>query len=135
VPPESGIPGSPSDWLRRARSDLALAKVPLPSGALYEDLCFHAQQAAEKAVKSVYRANGHEFRYTHDLTELLDGLARYGVPVPETVQEAGDLTNFAWQARYPGPAEPVTEDEYRRAIALAETVVEWARKLLGDGPE
>jgi HEPN domain-containing protein len=130
VPPESGIPGSPSDWLRRSRSDLALAKVPLPRGALYEDLCFHAQQAAEKAIKSVYRAEGYEFRYTHDLTELLDGLARNGVPVPKEVREAGDLTNFAWQARYPGPAEPVSEDEYRRAVALAEAVVEWAGKLL-----
>jgi len=58
---ESGIPGSPSDWLRRARSDLALAKAPLPSGALYEDLCFHAQQAAEKAIKAVYRTREREF--------------------------------------------------------------------------
>lgn len=132
MPPESGIPGSPSDWLRRARSDLALAKAPLPSGALYEDLCFHAQQAAEKAIKSVYRAKEYEFRYTHDLSELLDGLAKYGFPVPELVREAGDLTNFAWQARYPGPAEPVTEAEYRRAVAQAETVVEWAGKLLAE---
>ena len=91
MPPESGIPGSPSDWLRRARSDLALVKMPLPSGALYEDLCFHAQQAAEKAIKSVYRSEGHEFRYTHDLTELLDGLARHGVTVPEAVREAVDF--------------------------------------------
>lgn len=135
MPPERGIPGSPSDWLRRAHSDLALAKVPLPRRALYEDLCFHAQQAAEKAVKSVYRAKGHEFRYTHDLTELLDGLGRHGVTVPEAVREAVDLTNFAWQARYPGPAEPVSEGEYRRSVALAETVVNWAAKALGIGPE
>jgi HEPN domain-containing protein len=49
MPRESVIPGSPSDWLRRARSDLALAKMPLPDGALYEDLCFHAQQAGRKS--------------------------------------------------------------------------------------
>jgi len=68
MPRESVTPGSPSDWLRRARSDLALAKMPLPDGTLYEDLCFHAQQAAEKAIKSVYRSQGCEFRYTHDET-------------------------------------------------------------------
>ncbi len=45
MPPERQMPGSPDDWVRRARSDLALAKIPLPEGALYEDLCFHAQQA------------------------------------------------------------------------------------------
>jgi HEPN domain-containing protein len=133
VPPEGQIPGSPSDWLRRARSDLALAKMPLPSGALYEDLCFHAQQAAEKAIKSVYRSKGHEFRYTHDLTELLDGLVRHGVTVSEAVREAVDLTDFAWQARYPGPAEPISEAGYRHAVALAERVVEWAGNLVEKG--
>jgi hypothetical protein len=38
----------------RAKGDLALARAPLPEGGFYEDLCFHAQQAAEKALKSVY---------------------------------------------------------------------------------
>ncbi len=130
MPPESGTPGSPSDWLRRARADLALAKAPLPSGALYEDLCFHAQQAAEKAIKAVYRARNHAFRYTHDLTELLEGLVSRGVAVPEAVREAEDLTDFAWHARYPGPAEPVSEAEYNRVVKLAETVVEWAGRLV-----
>ena len=52
MPHDRPTPGSSADWLARARSDLALAKVPLPEGAMYEDLCFHAQQAAEKAVKA-----------------------------------------------------------------------------------
>lgn len=134
MPSESGPPGSPSDWLRRARSDLALAKAPLPTGVFYEDLCFHAQQAAEKAVKAVYRAGRHHFRYTHDLAELLLGLTRLGVPVPEKVLEAADLTDFAGHARYPGPAEPVSEAEYRQAVALAEKVVEWAVKLVDEPP-
>ncbi|MEJ5376514.1 MAG: HEPN domain-containing protein [bacterium] len=47
------IPGSPAEWLMLARADLALAKAPLPPGAVYEDLCFHAQQAAEKALKGM----------------------------------------------------------------------------------
>ena len=134
MPRESGIPGSPRDWLRRARSDLALAKVALPAGVLYEDLCFHAQQAAEKAIKSVYRSAGREFRYTHDLDELLDGLQRNGVPIPEAVQEAATLTEFAWQARYPGPAEPVSDADYQRAVTVAERVVECAEIVLKEGP-
>ena len=50
-------PGTPKDWLARAQGDLALAQISLPEGAYYEDLCFHAQQAAEKAIKAVYRHN------------------------------------------------------------------------------
>ena len=47
-------PGSPQEWLARAKGDLALAGAPLPPGAFYEDLCFHAQQAAEEALKATY---------------------------------------------------------------------------------
>ena len=133
MPPEGQVAGSPSDWLRRARSDLALAKVPLPTGVFYEDLCFHAQQAAEKAIKAVYRARKHEFRYTHDVAELLGGLEKRGISIPKPLREAVDLTDFALQTRYPGPAEPVLEDQYHRAIALAEQVVAWAGELVEKG--
>ena len=65
MPQDRPIPGSAQDWLVRAKGDLALARTPLPEGAFYEDLCFHAQQAAEKALKAVYRHRGWSFRYTH----------------------------------------------------------------------
>jgi HEPN domain-containing protein len=120
----------PDAWLRRAQGDLALAKAPLPSGAFYEDLAFHAQQAAEKAVKAVYRAKGLEFRYTHDLGQLLDGLTRRGVLIPENVQDAVEPTDFAWEARYPRPGEPLSEAGHRRAVSIAEKVVEWAVKTV-----
>jgi len=110
----------------RARSDLAIAKSPLPEGALYEDLCFHAQQAAEKAIKAVYRANGLVFRYTHDLEELLRGLQEGGIGVPSVVKEGADLSDFAWEARYPRTGEPVGQSDYLEAVTLAERVVEWA---------
>jgi HEPN domain-containing protein len=40
------------EWINRARSDLALARAK-PEGVYLEDLCFHAQQAAEKAIKAL----------------------------------------------------------------------------------
>jgi len=57
MPAEDRMPGSPPDWLHRARSDLNLARLSRPEGVLLEDLCFHAQQAAEKALKAVLVAN------------------------------------------------------------------------------
>lgn len=72
-------PGTPQDWLARAKGDLALARLPLPQNAFYEDLCFHAQQAAEKALKAVYQHHGWTFRYTHDLEELVTGLESKGL--------------------------------------------------------
>ena len=53
MPPDSDGPGGGEDWLRHARSDLALASAVGPVGdILAETLCFHAQQAAEKALKA-----------------------------------------------------------------------------------
>ena len=124
-------PGTPEDWIVRASGDLALAKAPLPDGAFYEDLCFHAQQAAEKAIKAVYVRYGLKFRYIHDLDELLAGLEREGVSIPQEVKDACILTNYAWEARYPGVSEPVTEEEYREAVSMAEKVVKWARNKIG----
>lgn len=44
-----------STWLNRAKSNLARAKVgQLFPEILYEDLCFDAQQAAEKALKALF---------------------------------------------------------------------------------
>jgi HEPN domain-containing protein len=54
---EAAGPDDPAEWLRRARSSLerARADARLP-GVYLEDLCFDAQQAAERASKAVKRA-------------------------------------------------------------------------------
>lgn len=124
MPPHEQVPGSAADWLVRAKSDLAIAKAPLPEGAFYEDLCFHAQQAAEKALKALYQ---------HDLDELISGLQREGLEVPEEIVEADVLTRFAWESRYPYIGEKVTDEEYREALCQAETVVAWAERLIEQG--
>ena len=42
---------------------------------------------------------------------------------PHDIRAAAELTNYAVESRYPGPAEPVTEDEFRDALKKAESVV------------
>ncbi len=96
------IPGSSQEWLARAKGDLALASTSLPEGGFYEDLCFHAQQAAEKALKSIYLHHGWTFRYVHDLEELITGFRHYGMNIPSDIEEAVILINYAFEARYPG---------------------------------
>jgi len=42
------------DWLKRARSNLAVAAAGKTSEeVLYEDLCFHCQQSVEKSIKAL----------------------------------------------------------------------------------
>ncbi|MDE0457547.1 MAG: HEPN domain-containing protein [Chromatiales bacterium] len=113
--------------MNRARSNLALAKNRIP-GAYLEDLCFGAQQAAEKAIKAVMIAREIEFPYVHDLGSLLSLLEETGEPVPEAIHAAVSLTTYATTTRYPNAGTPVTEGEYRQAIIIAEAVVRWGEE-------
>ncbi|MYA19453.1 MAG: HEPN domain-containing protein [Chloroflexi bacterium] len=124
-PTERFPPDDPREWLNRARSNLALARSRAP-GAYPEDLCFEAQQAAEKAIKSILIARGIDFPYVHDLTRLVSLLEEAGEDVPDTVFKAGELTPYALLTRYPGPVRAVTTAEYEAALEIAEAVVEWA---------
>ncbi len=129
MPPESVEPGSPADWLRHARSDLAYATAPRPLDGLPETLCFHAQQAAEKSIKAVLVARRVPVPRTHNLKTLLEVLPPSFL-VPSEVEEAVGLTDYAVVTRYPGDFEPVDEEEYLQAIAHARNVLAWAEKVI-----
>lgn len=125
-------PDDPREWLNRARSNLARAKMRAPEIYL-EDLCLDAQQAAEKAIKALLIEKRVRFPHIHDLAGLLTVLGQSGESFPDAVKEASRLTRYAVINRYPGVTEPVTEDEYRGALDIAETVVAWVQERLAEG--
>jgi HEPN domain-containing protein len=129
MPPEGIEPGSPLDWLRHAWSDLELARMVRNSRILLEDLCFHAEQATEKALKAVLILKSIPFPKTHNIRTLLDLLPQDIIP-PEEIKETPSLTDYAVLSRYPGDLEPVIEEEYRKALSLAEIVVKWAEGVI-----
>ena len=59
----------------------------------------------------------------------MDLLERHGVEIPPDVREADVLTQYAVAARYPGWV-PVSEEEYRQALTLAERVLIWVKRQL-----
>jgi len=128
MPPDAPPPGSPADWLRYAHSDLNLASITPPSEVLLESLCFHAQQAAEKAIKAVLIHLEIPAPKSHSIRMLLDLLSDT-LLVPEVVEDATILTDYAVMSRYPGDVEPVEEEEYKTALRLARTVIAWATEV------
>lgn len=62
--------------------------------------CFHAQQAVEKALKSVLMAGQVHFRYTHDLEELWNLLVDAGITAPQGIEALRRLSPFAVELRY-----------------------------------
>lgn len=123
------------EWLNRAKSNLIRAKHRLP-GVYLEDLCFDAQQAVEKALKALLIYLGVRFPRLHDIRGLLNLVEKAGLPIPDDVKKAAALSDYAVESRYPGPAEPVSEEEYFQAVSIAEHIVEWVRgKLKNDSQE
>lgn len=118
--------GTPEEWLSYARADLAVCYVAMERTEISPEIaCFHAQQYAEKSLKALLLTKKVPFPRTHVIEFLLDLLSTAGVAVPDQVDEALTLTQYAVQTRYPGLWEPVTRDEAREAAALAARVLAW----------
>lgn len=127
--PERFPSDDPREWLNRARSNLARARDQAAEVYL-EDLCFDAQQAAEKAIKAVMIKRGIDFPYIHDIARLLRLLEADGQTIPEHVERAAGLAPYATVLRYPGIEQPVSTGAHAEAVETAEAVVRWAEEQL-----
>jgi HEPN domain-containing protein len=129
MPPEPQHVVVARKWLRYAEADLAVARSPLPEDGLLELWGFHAQQAAEKALKAVLITLQVEFPRSHNI-EYLIGLLPSSLARTDALAQAYVLTAYATVYRYPGDVEAVTEDDYQRLLGIAECVVTWAMTVI-----
>jgi len=97
---------------------------PLVGEALY-----HAQQAAEKALKGFLVSHGVKYPLTHDIRRLLDLCAPLDRTLDSALATAVDLTQFAVRFRYPGEEQPALE-EAREWLELARKTYQEVRLRL-----
>lgn len=113
------------EWLGRAKSNLAVAKLGKADECIfYEDLCFEAQQSVEKTLKALCIYNQISFPKTHDISFLISLLEKNEIEVSDRIKNAKRLTDYAVETRYPADLEPVTENEYKTVIKIAEEIFE-----------
>lgn len=130
-PAKKRLMASPEEWLDHALSDLKLAKLGQEAlDILPEQICFHAQQAVEKAFKAVLLFSKVDFPLTHDIQELIEVCEEAGIALTEDLKEADILTPYAVETRYPGYWEPITEGDEAEAIQLADKIIQWAKPLI-----
>lgn len=121
-------------WLDFAQEDFIVAKHLYD--ALYpkplEIICYHCQQAAEKAIKAVIVSLGCPggLPKRHDLSFLLDQIHN-SVPVSDELYDAADaLTPYDVAARYPN--EMFLEERHAsQALRDAGIILNWANQILG----
>ncbi len=121
-------------WLQYADEDLLLARhaLTLKADAPYRLIAYHAQQCAEKHLKAYLVFRRLDFPFTHNLSRLIE-IAHQSRNWPEALLEAEELTPYAITTRYPGEDEPVSFDEARRAIDIAEQTRRLIQEALADG--
>jgi HEPN domain-containing protein len=116
-------------WLDRARKDLAASDVLLKEGFEdYENVGFHAQQAAEKFIKAFLVRHQIEFPKTHDIVLLRRLVTRVDPELAKKLLAVDALTPYGVEFRYPGDLPSVSREEGERAVRLAEQ----ARDLIID---
>ena len=84
--------------------------------------CFHAQQAAEKALKATLELEHNDYPRIHDLEDLLPQLPPTW-PVHELKLNLERLSKLVIDARYPGVDELPTRAEADTAVADARLIV------------
>lgn len=125
-------------WLQRSRSNLTRAELGRQNkDILFEDLCFDAQQAAEKALKSILAFYDVDIPRTHSIGYLIKLISEScRIPIPDSIKGAVILSDYAVTVRYPGDWEPVEEAEYTQAVLMAREVYQWALSIVSrDGGE
>ena len=120
--PEKGL--ETRAWFQKVAQDLRAADLVLDAEPpIIEDGLFHAQQAAEKAIKGFLVWHEIPFRKTPDLREV-GGLAlAVDSSLEPILRRAARLSPFAGVFRYPGDIGEPSIEEAREALALAREVV------------
>jgi HEPN domain-containing protein len=111
-------------WLNYAREDLQVAQSILDSEDSHpRHVCWLAQQAVEKALKSVLIFSQIDFPFTHDLDRLRNLLPE-GWQVKANFPDFAELTQWAVEARYPSDMPEASADDAQRAAKQANAVLE-----------
>ncbi len=111
-------------WLSKAELDLKAAahEISAPEEALWGDVMFHAQQAAEKAMKSFLALHDVPFRKTHNIEELGQQCVMVDATLAPVADQSAPLSEYAWKFRYPGEAAEPGRADAEEALAAARGV-------------
>lgn len=117
------------EWLNYASHDLQAAKFlqamkPLP----VEIICYHCEQAAEKAIKAIIVFNNAPggLPKKHELVFLLQQIKNM-IDIPANIYDyAASLTPYGISVRYPNDLELLEEDA-TLALKYADEILHWAQ--------
>jgi HEPN domain-containing protein len=87
-------------WMQKGDSDRLNAERTVQTDGPYDTACFHAQQAAEKSLRSIIAFSGKPIPRTHDLEDIYDECLTVAHELALDRMELSVLTPYAVQLRY-----------------------------------
>ena len=113
------------EWIEKAEGDVKVAqRESQTADPVYDAVCFHAQQCAEKYLKALLEEQILVFRKTHDLVELMDLSGGQLSELDPLRTKLAHLSMFGIATRYPGvQADHHAADEALKTAAETRPVV------------
>lgn len=116
------------EWITLAEQDKLAAEYltsmkPVP----LEIICFHCQQAAEKAFKALYQVADIEIIKTHDLMVLLNTITAIQPELSNLETECNILNDYSVTVRYPKQFD-ISEADMHSAVKAANTILHFVKK-------
>lgn len=116
-------------WLAEAEEDVAVARVLMESRH-FSHACFHAQQAGEKAMKSLLCLCNVEEPWGHSVSKLIEEGSTYDPALMDLFQAGTILDRYYIPTRCPNglptgslPSKSFHAADAQEAIRLAQTII------------
>lgn len=122
-------------WLRQAKRDLDDARY-LFEGCRYNQSCFIAQQAAEKALKAFLYSKGAEQVWGHSVSELCTDATGIDSAFERLKADATALDKYYIPTRYPNglpggiPSDAYLEEDAESALSHAKRVLDAVESII-----
>ena len=113
------------EWAKRAEEDITVAQLVLAENGPPNQICFHAQQSAEKYLKGYLIFKEQKFEKVHQLRYLLELCARIEPSFEILKEDTLYLTRFYIETRYPSDNPDFTPSEAKRALGASLKIKEF----------
>ena len=120
-----------SEWVKKAEGDFIVAQKIFNDREqpVYDAVCFHAQQCAEKYLKAFLQENQQKIPRTHNLLDILKLCQEFNTRLEIISANLRELARFAINIRYPGM--DADKDEAKMAFAAIKIIRSELRQKLG----
>ncbi len=124
-------------WLKFVKDDIRSAEVLLGE-EIFNMVCFHSQQAAEKSLKAFLRSHTKKVPHIHVLEELCDMCVKREPSFAQVSDDCVALDIFYQPTRYPDaplgslPEGIPTKEQAEAALEKAKNIFEFVKQRLGE---